>query len=234
MGGPSELKQKRTVYVVEPHPLAAEYLAAALRRNPAIEIIPSGVNLPTDAILSSKSSVLIVDGDALPLPPVAYLRTVREALPGVQILVVGKRASDDELCRLLLRGVRGFLACDEIERRVCEAVEALFKGHTWAPPAVLDRFVILSTSLSGRQRLGQGALSSRESDVVSLLQRRLCDKEISSLLGISERTVRFHLQNVFNKLGVHDRHSVIEWVRTEGAAPLNDAPNTGHRGRRRL
>ncbi len=75
---------------------------------------------------------------------------------------------------------------------------------------------MLSSGLSRRERSGQGAFSSRENEIVGLLQRRLCDKEISSALGISERTVRFHLQNLFQKLGVHDRYSVVEWARATG------------------
>jgi len=49
---------------------------------------------------------------------------------------------------------------------------------------------------------------------VELLRLRLCNKEISARLGISEATVKFHLKNIFNKLGVHDRHLVAE-----GATP---------------
>jgi DNA-binding NarL/FixJ family response regulator len=54
------------------------------------------------------------------------------------------------------------------------------------------------------------ALTPRERLVVELLQQRLCNKEISARLNVSEATVKFHLENVFNKLGVHDRHLVAD------------------------
>jgi DNA-binding NarL/FixJ family response regulator len=50
--------------------------------------------------------------------------------------------------------------------------------------------------------------------VLDLLQRRLSNKEISAALEITERTVRFHLVNIFAKMGVHDRHSAVDLVRS--------------------
>jgi DNA-binding NarL/FixJ family response regulator len=52
--------------------------------------------------------------------------------------------------------------------------------------------------------------------VLGLLERRLGNKEIASALSISERTVRFHLANIFRKLGVHNRYSVAEVTRSGG------------------
>jgi len=234
MNSPSELDRKRSVYVVEPHPVAACHLATALKRIPALEVIPSGVNLPNDAVLSKKSSLLIVDADALPFPLVPYLHTVKLLFPDAQILVIGKRLPDDELCRILFHGVRGFVVYDQVDKQLCPAVDALFRGRTWVRPEVLDRYPILSSTLSRCERYVQGALSPRESEIVGLLQRRLCDKEISSALGVSEHTVRFHLQNIFDKLGVHDRYSVIERTRRPGLAGMEGAGKTAQRapGRR--
>jgi DNA-binding NarL/FixJ family response regulator len=59
-------------------------------------------------------------------------------------------------------------------------------------------------------RVGFEALTARERLVVELLQQRLCNKEISARLSISQATVKFHLANIFNKLGLHDRHLVAE------------------------
>jgi LuxR family transcriptional regulator of csgAB operon len=158
---------------------------------------------------------------------------VRGLFTDAQILVIGKRVSEDELCRILFHGVRGFVTYDQVDEQICSAVDALFRGHTWVSPQVLDRYLILSSGLPSHERYGQGALSPRESEIIGLLQRRLCDKEISSVLGVSEHTVRFHLQNIFNKLGVHDRYSVIEWARTAGLAGPENAAKTDQRAPRR-
>ena len=110
-----------------------------------------------------------------------------------------------------------------------ESVDALIRGHAWVSPEVLDRYLMVSSALAGREPNGRSAFSPRESEIIGVLQRRLSDKEISSVLGISKHTVRFHLQNIFNKLAVHDRYSVIEWARTPGLAVPENAPKTCQR-----
>lgn len=216
MIGTSEFSQKRLVYVVEPHPVAAEHLVGALRRNPALEVILSGVNHAPNVTLPKESIFLIVDADALPFPLSVYLHNVKAEHPDTQILVIGKRISDDDLCRMLFEGVGGFVSYDCIDAEICKAVDAVLRVGVYAAPAILQRYVRLSASLASRKLGEHGTFTPRENEVLGLLQRRLCDKEISSALGISERTVRFHLQNIFNKLGVHDRYQVIEWERSAG------------------
>jgi DNA-binding NarL/FixJ family response regulator len=100
-----------------------------------------------------------------------------------------------------------------VEEEICSAVHALGRGHMWYPQQVLERHAIFSRALLDRSH-DRGGLSPRESEVIGLLQRRLSNKEIGSALGITERTVRFHLQNVFDKLGLRDRYGVSEWART--------------------
>jgi DNA-binding NarL/FixJ family response regulator len=210
------------VCLVEPHPLAARYLVALLRRNPALEVIVSGIDLPGDAVLQSKPSACIIDGAALPFPLAAFLRTLRMAFGDAKLLVIGSAISDDDLCRLLFQGVSGFISYEKVEQEVCVAVEALLKGRMWVSPRALERYWMVSSGVDGHDRRGCGTLSPRESEIVGLLRRRLSDKEIAAALRISERTVRFHLKNVFDKLGVHDRYSVIELARNGGLDESQD------------
>lgn len=210
MAGLPSPGERRLVYVVEPHPIAAFHLAATLKRNPGLEVVVWELSLRGGPSLSSKPSIFVLDAGALPFPLLPFLRTARAALGDVPILAIGGRASDDGLCRLLTQGVKGFVNYDEVEEEICAAVDKLLKGHMWFPPQVLEQYAVLSSALEKQRRAEHGILSPRESEILGLLQRRLSSKEIGSVLGISERTVRFHLHNVFEKLGVHDRYSAME------------------------
>lgn len=222
MASPLNPRTRHVVYVVEPHPLAARHLASALQQNPALEVILSDINLRSGPTLPNKRPILIVDAGTLPFPLVPYLRTVRIAFGEAQILAVGKRVPDEELCRLLLHGVRGFVAYDKAEREICAAVDSLLAGHMWYPTQVLERCATLSHAAPAEKPGQDGSLSPRGVEVIGLLQRRLSNKEIGSALGISERTVRFHLHSIFEKLGVHDRYSVLELARGRGGAPSQE------------
>jgi DNA-binding CsgD family transcriptional regulator len=57
-----------------------------------------------------------------------------------------------------------------------------------------------------------GVLTPQESIILSLLSRNLSNKEIGNRLRISERTVKFHLTNMFDKLGVRSRHALARFA----------------------
>jgi len=226
MGSPTQRREKYLVYIVERHPIAARHLEMVLNANRALEVVLSDVDLRANATLSRNISVLVIDGSALPFPLAAFLRTARTVFADAPTLVIGNRLSDDDLCRLLFHGVKGYVAYDKVEQEVCAAVEAVVAGRVWAPRRVLERYVMLTSAAVNEKRGGHNALSPRENEVMGLLQRRLSNKEIGGALGISERTVRFHLQNIFAKLGVHDRYSVVELARGADSTESDDETPT--------
>ncbi len=185
-------------------------------------MIPAGTNLIAHATFPEKSSVLVIDANALPFPLLPYLVTVRKASTAVRMLVIGRHISDDELCGLLFHGVSGYIVYEKVEDEIGRAVDAVLSGHIWAPPRVLEHYVLLSASVASPNHHDHGAFSPREIQVIALLAGWLSDKEIGCALGITEHTVRFHLRNIFNKVGVPDRHSVIEWARAVGLLAKQD------------
>lgn len=201
------------VYLIEPHPIAARYLETFLSRGRELRV-ESFVSLgpSVDVSLTSTPDVVIVDADELSFQLASYLHTLRIRFPDARILLIGKRSHDDDLCRALFQGVQGFVAYDNLEGELFEALAALMAGRVWAPPQVLDRYVNMSTALQKQWVQGQSRFTPRENEVIGLLKRRLSNKEIGCSLGISERTVRFHLENICAKLGVHDRYSVVDWA----------------------
>ena len=120
----------------------------------------------------------------------------------------------DKLCQLLFLGVHGYVSYEEIEEKLILAIETVSQDRLWVAPDVLDRFAYEVSNLSLRQGQKQQAFTDRERLVLDLLQRPLSNKEIGAALEITERTVRFHLVNIFAKMGVHDRHSAVDLVRS--------------------
>jgi DNA-binding NarL/FixJ family response regulator len=181
-----------------------------LRNNRDIKIVP-GRWRTSHGGEDTRRLVLIVDQGSTPAPTSQYLQSLKLRFPNARVLVVGKRCARDELCRLLILGAQGFVAYDELKKSLARAVDALWAGRLWVHPRVLHRLAGRGTEGSSTgAKVGLEALTPRERLVVELLQQRLCNKEISARLNVSEATVKFHLENVFNKLGVHDRHLVAD------------------------
>ncbi len=156
---------------------------------------------------------LVVDMGAAPALKAELLQPLQSSFPDARILVVGRAVADEDLGRLLLLGVRGFIRYDNLPKHLGRAIQAVSEGHLWAKREVLDKLPFYARSMPKPHAPGMPALTPREGIVLSFLQRRLSDKEIASTLGISERTVKFHLGNVYAKLGVHDRHSATDLAR---------------------
>jgi len=85
-------------------------------------------------------------------------------------------------------------------------------------PEMLEKFALYASKLVVSKTGTRPLFSSRQKVTLNLLQRRMSNKEIAGALRISERTVKFHLANIFSKLGVNDRHSAVNLLNSTGLA----------------
>jgi DNA-binding NarL/FixJ family response regulator len=111
--------------------------------------------------------------------------------------------NEDEVIRLLQRGYRGYLGPTEPVERLKLALEALRRGEIWASRELLTRTL---GSLAAPQ------LTDREQEVLELLASGLSNRSIAERLGISERTVKAHVSNLFDKHGVRNRTELVSQV----------------------
>lgn len=144
---------------------------------------------------------------------------ILDRYPAARVLVVAERFSEPAAFPLLRLGAKGLLRYAEVRGRLARAVEIVATGGYWVSRALLSRFVdwILSRVRARRMPSAAAGLSRRERDVLEVLLENLSNKEIATKLGISERTVKFHVSNVLAKFGVRRRADLI--VYSYQAAP---------------
>ena len=107
----------------------------------------------------------------------------------------------------LAAGAVGYLLKDSEPGDVIAAVRSAAKGHAPLDPRVAGAL------LPSRQPSPGADLSTREREVLLLVAEGLANKQIGRRLGITERTVKVHLGNVFRRIGVADRTSAALWAR---------------------
>jgi DNA-binding NarL/FixJ family response regulator len=214
---------KVSVCVVEYNPLAARHLELLLQRDPEIEFIPRDRLLEHPLSRPAPINAFVVDQGALPMPLNRFLRFLGVRYPKAKTLVLDDALSDDDLCRLLFLGIQGFLAYEEAEASLLPAVRAVAGGHYWVPQRILEQYMRLSARLPSPRSERVEGFTWRERRIIELVKRRLSNKEIAAILGVSEGTTKFHLSNIFAKLGVRDRHHLIE-VTSGHPHPLPDKP----------
>ena len=207
-------EKKLRVCVIDYNPLAACVLRRTLENDGAIELISDDVIVGRRTAASVRVPVFVLDKGTLPTPISKCLRYLRCKFPEPRTVIVDYKRSDEELVQLIFLGIHSCVSYSQVENTLKSAIQAVSKGHVWIPQNVLEQYVARSTRLSRFHLNGSSSLTRRERGIIEFVQRRHSNKEISSMLGISESTVKFHLSNIFDKLGVRDRHSVAEVARS--------------------
>lgn len=182
------------VVIVDDHPVVREGLVAALDGKNTIEV--AGVFSSAEEALSmARADVVILD---LELPGMSGLEAIgRFSAP---VLVLTAYGTDEDIERALAAGARGYLLkgapLDDIER----AIAAVARGESYLDPRVAARMI----RRDPRQRL-----TRREREVLRLVAAGDSNKVIARKLRISERTAKFHVTSIFNKLGAENRAQAV-------------------------
>lgn len=157
--------------------------------------------------------VLLLDAAAVP----ASLRSVlhQPGIPATLLLIANPVRV--EVRRALQAGVRAILLRDSTPREILGALESAAAGLAVVSPEVLESLLPSASELASPDdlRLGE-ALTSRESEVLTLLAGGAGNKEIAARLGISEHTVKFHVSSVLAKLGAATRTEAVSRGYREG------------------
>jgi DNA-binding NarL/FixJ family response regulator len=188
------------VYIIESNPLAESYLRLLLTRIPSISLQNKTV------IDIATPRIYIVDGESL-LPSLRInIQHLRRTAPNCRILLIGRTVPFEKISDF--RGIDGFIAYDRVGRDIKAAIRALQRGHMWWSRDLLEHIAHRAMQLDSGSQHDASHLTFREACVANLVQQRFSNKEIASELKISERTVKFHITNVFRKFRINDRQAL--------------------------
>jgi two-component system, NarL family, response regulator YdfI len=130
--------------------------------------------------------------------------------PHIAVVILTTYNEDDLLLRGLRAGARGYLLKDTGRQALFEAVRAAARGETLLSQDIINRLLAQSSAPPAeRNQSGGMELTEREMEVLAAAARGERSKEIAYHLGITERMVKAHLANIFNKLGVDSRSAAI-------------------------
>jgi DNA-binding NarL/FixJ family response regulator len=115
-----------------------------------------------------------------------------------KIIVVAEQAGDSEISRSLKNGAYGYVCKDVSENDLIKAIRAVNSGKKYIQDEIAN---LLS------EHFGQEELTKTEEKVLQMVVAGKANKEIAFDLSVSENTVKTHVKNIFEKLGVSDRTS---------------------------
>ncbi len=138
-------------------------------------------------------------------------RRIAESHPGSQVLVLTSFSDKQRILDALDAGAAGYVLKHAGPDELLDAIRAAHEGGSPLDPKAAR--VLLDRQRSGTSGRIAAPLSEREVEVLRLVAEGLANKLIARRLGIAERTVKAHLTNVFQRIGVTDRTQAALWAR---------------------
>ena len=192
------------VLLVEDHPIVREGVTTVLERERDIDVVGAAGTISEGLRLAAKLNPDVVLLD-LRLPDADAVDGVASfARPTRSIVVFTAYDADDDVFRAIRGGARGYLLKGSPAAEIAQAVRQVHAGESYLSPRIAAKLVKGVT-----QPGGTGLLSARERGVLRLVAAGQSNRQIADTLSISERTVKFHVTAIFNKLGADNRAQAV-------------------------
>jgi DNA-binding NarL/FixJ family response regulator len=190
------------VLAADDHPMVRAGLAAVIGSEPDMEFVGEAANGHEAVTLyrDRRPDVVLMDLRMPGMDGLTATRTILGEFPTARIVVLTTYDGDEDVHRALEAGAKGYLLKDMLRTEVINTIRAVHRGQKVIPPQVASRLA---------EYVPRIRLSERELEVLALAAKGLSNKEIARVLGRAEETIKVHLKNVFDKLGVEGRTEAV-------------------------
>ena len=200
-------------------PIAIEGLRSLLESADGLSVIAAENTLADgmEAIRELRPSMLMVDKDFGMQAVLDWLASLRAGGPQLHAIVWGSTLTEAEALRFLQAGARGVVRKTASLDSLLNCMRAVAAGGTWMDERMMrdrDRPV----------RGGHSPLTSREAQVMELVERGMKNKDIGVALGIRTGTVKIHLKHIFEKTGIRGRYGLaLSGLKEKGLLAISEA-----------
>jgi two-component system nitrate/nitrite response regulator NarL len=197
-----------SVYVGEDHPIYLEGLVRALRQRPEFDVLGSSTDgrQALEEIRRLAPDVAILDENMPGLLGNEVMQAISRDRLATRVVMLSASVDSAVVFRAVANGVSAYLTKDSDRAAICDAVAAVARGQTVLAPQV-------QAGLAGEVRLreheSRPALSQREHEILERTANGLSAPDIARDLQISTATVKTHLRNIYEKLGVSERAAAV-------------------------
>jgi two-component system nitrate/nitrite response regulator NarL len=204
--------------LADDHPLILQGLGELLEAQPDFQVLAccTCVEETLQAVRQHRPDVLLLD---LRMPDTGGLTVLRqlkkEALPTRTVLLTGV-TDEDELLEAIHLDVCGLVLKDTPPELVLQCVRAVHAGGQWLERRSISQALEKILQLEARRRQLESGLTSRELEIVRMVEAGLRNKEIADRLSLSEGTVKVHLSHIFEKLHVANRLELMRYAQDHG------------------
>jgi DNA-binding NarL/FixJ family response regulator len=194
-------REKIRIVLADDHELVLEGLRSLIEAEPDMEVLATATDgrLLLEAIGRREPDVVVLDLEMGEMGGLACLEQLRQRHPAVRVLVLTAYTDGDSMRGALEGGASGFAVKTEPPQQTVASIRQVANGQLVFPLAA--RRWLLRTP----QPAAPTHPTDREMEILALVSEGLTNAQIARRLRVSDNTVKFHLQNVYLKLGVRNR-----------------------------
>lgn len=215
------------VIAIDDHPLVREGLRLMLATSEDLIMIGEAADGASAIQLIGESApdVVLLDLRMPGMSGMEVLEHIRKTWPEIAVLILTTYDEDELMMHGLQLGACGYLLKETPLDTLFHAIRTAARGEIVIQPEIMARILAHTTYASSPTRTthtqGYMELTRRELEVLAGVARGERSKEIARRLGITERTVRAYLTNIYTKLNVESRSEAIAVALKQGILPLS-------------
>lgn len=202
---------KISILIVDDHPSIRAGIRSILEKAPDMYVVGEAENGEEAKKLlhELRPNVILLDLKMPGFSPAAFEKWARENYPETITLVLTAHDRDFYLAEMMEAGVAGYLSKSERAENLIAAIRRAASGKLLFTSEQIDR------ARKWRQEVGQKweKLTEREREVLLLLEQGLSNKAIAGKLGVTLKTVAYHVSAIFDRLDVESRREAVAWYR---------------------
>jgi DNA-binding NarL/FixJ family response regulator len=201
------------VTIADDHPIVCRGLSAIIQAEAGMQVVGESSNGEqlVRMFAELQPDVALIDLRMPVMSGVEAVRAIRKDFPHAGIIILTTYKGDEDIYRGLNAGAQGYLLKGMANHELIEAIRNVHAGLRYVPQPVLD-------SLAARPP--NSDLSTREMQVLKLIVKGMTNKQIGQELGISQSTVKWHINIVLARLNVRDRTAAAVTALRRGIVEL--------------
>jgi DNA-binding NarL/FixJ family response regulator len=205
------------VLIADDQTLFRTGLTSLLSEDERVEVVGQAVDGADAVKLAAKlkPDVVLMDIKMPNIDGIEATRQILEAVPGVKVLILTTFETDSQVIQALKAGASGYVLKDSTAAGIVSSIVAVMSGERVMAGAVANRVLEMLTGTTTPKEFYDG-LTNREIEILKLLANGMANKQIAYRLKISEKTVRNHVSNTYEKLGIYDRSQAVLYAVKKG------------------
>jgi two-component system nitrate/nitrite response regulator NarL len=211
MKGTTESPGVARVLIADDDPIVRQAVRSVLEVSPGFQVVGEAEDgkMAAELVGETNPDILLLDLLMPNLPGLEALRAITTAGTEVRTILLCSAISAKQVLEALQLGARGVV----LKKRVAEllpALDAVMRGQYWIESRSVSNVVQIvqqlgAANLQPAELQSRFGLTARETEIISFITQGCMNRDIAKSLSITEETVKRHLTNVFNKVGMSNR-----------------------------